>query len=84
MTGAEDILLRRVEHLIEQESNPQNRIVIALAGAPGSGKSTIASALTEVFNASHTEQLQVVPMVWHNYHLVPPSPKHIIGLLIES
>jgi pantothenate kinase len=58
-----DILLERLEALIEQETNPQKRIIIALAGAPGSGKSTVASALTERFNSKNTAQLQVVPMV---------------------
>jgi pantothenate kinase len=63
MSNPEDIFLQRLEVLTKLDTCPGKRIIIALAGAPGSGKSTVAAALTKRFNATHKEKLQVVPMV---------------------
>ena len=63
MSAPEDVFLRRLELLVKRDSCPQKRIVIALAGAPGSGKSTVAAALKKRFNGPHSQHLQIVPMV---------------------
>jgi 2-phosphoglycerate kinase len=60
----EETLLKRLELLILRNAHsPHKRIIIALAGTPGSGKSTISSALTRRFNARNEGKLQIVPMV---------------------
>jgi len=65
MDNFEDQLSNRLEQLLKRNALlPNKRLIVALAGAPGSGKTTIASALMRKFNATHqTQQLQVVPMV---------------------
>jgi adenylylsulfate kinase-like enzyme len=64
MEAPEETLLKRLELLIRSnESIPQKRIIIALAGTPGSGKTTISSALRQRFKISTGRELQVVPMV---------------------
>lgn len=65
MDDFEDQLSNHLERLLKRNALlPHKRLIVALAGAPGSGKSTIASALMQKFNATHqTQQLQVIPMV---------------------
>jgi len=63
MENFEGQLSNRLEQLIDGNTLfPKKRIVVAFAGAPGSGKSTVASSLMRAFNAKHREQLLVVPM----------------------
>ncbi len=64
MASPEDIFLRRLDILMKLDTCPRKRIIIALAGAPGSGKSTVAEALSKRFNKKHTHQVQIVPMVF--------------------
>lgn len=48
------------------ERNPPSshrRILIALAGVPGSGKSTISAALVKKFSTSGLEKIAILPMV---------------------
>lgn len=64
MSSLISILSQRIELLVEQyKACPQKRILIALAGGPGSGKTTLAAAVAKDYNVSHQEDLQVVPMV---------------------
>lgn len=64
MDEVEKSLYKRLQRLLERSaSHPERRILIALAGTPGSGKSTIASALVRSFNATNKEKIQVIPMV---------------------
>ena len=64
MERPENILCDRVEALLRDDSlSSQKRIIIAMAGAPGSGKSVISAALVKLFNERNVEQMKVVPMV---------------------
>ena len=50
------------------------RVIVAIAGAPGSGKSTVADALAERLNMAVPGQAAVLPMDGFHYddlHLVP-------------
>lgn len=76
MSAPEDIFLRRLDLLVKRYSCPQKRIVIALAGAPGSGKSTVAAALKKRFNGPHSQHLQVVPMVCLTPLTTEPESDH--------
>lgn len=57
-------LVRRVEELLlRQASNPRQRLLVALAGVPGSGKSTVSNALIFALGRRNVEDVAVVPMV---------------------
>lgn len=64
-------LCDRVEYLLAQlfTASPQQRIMIALAGVPGSGKSTVCAAVLNALSCRGVEDVSVVPMVSkiHNY-----------------
>ncbi|WP_224701108.1 nucleoside/nucleotide kinase family protein [Devosia aquimaris] len=65
-------LSRLVPHILEMESQAHatapgaaagnGRIVIGLAGGPGTGKSTLAAELVAMLNATHPGSAQLVPM----------------------
>jgi hypothetical protein len=59
------LLCSRIEALIATKTltNPQSRVLIALAGVPGSGKSTISSALIKELPARGIDCVTVLPMV---------------------
>jgi putative protein kinase ArgK-like GTPase of G3E family len=60
-------LERRVEKLLlRQASEPRQRILVALAGVPGSGKSTVSSALVTQLKLRGVQDVVVVPMVCCN------------------
>jgi pantothenate kinase len=64
MADTESMLANRVRLLLEKYHGfPQRRILPALAGGPGSGKSTISSAFAKYWNERNAEQIQVFPMV---------------------
>jgi pantothenate kinase len=57
-------LVKRVEKLLtSQASNPRQRILVALAGVPGSGKSTISNALIAELALRGIQDVSIVPMV---------------------
>ena len=56
------VLRERIGTLRENEAE-DSRVVIALAGIPGSGKSTIATALLDDLYQAGIEDVAVVPMV---------------------
>lgn len=57
-------LCARVQDLlVRNASYPRQRILIALAGVPGSGKSTISTALLQALPYYGIENAAVVPMV---------------------
>tara|TARA_R110002003_G_scaffold248_3_gene17667 strand:- start:13401 stop:13625 length:225 start_codon:yes stop_codon:yes gene_type:complete len=57
-------LARRVEKLLlRQARHPRQRILVALAGVPGSGKSTVSQALIAELTARGVRDVVVVPMV---------------------
>lgn len=57
-------LVSRVEHLLQrQASNPRQRILIALAGVPGSGKSTVSHALIQELLRRGINNVALAPMV---------------------
>jgi Mrp family chromosome partitioning ATPase len=59
-----DILCRRVAALQERfPRSTRRRILITLAGVPGSGKSTVATALTTSLREQGAENVVVLPMV---------------------
>lgn len=59
------LLCRRVETLIgdKKPADPGGRVLIALAGVPGSGKSTISSALLRALPNKGIDEVAVLPMV---------------------
>jgi putative protein kinase ArgK-like GTPase of G3E family len=57
-------LVRRVERLlVRQASDPRQRLLVALAGVPGSGKSTVSNALISELAMRGVQDVAVVPMV---------------------
>lgn len=64
LKDAISVLEKRVENLIlSQSSSPRQRMLVALAGVPGSGKSTVTSALLVALAARGIENVAVVPQV---------------------
>ena len=57
-----DALQERIIKL-RQSQIDSNRIIIALAGIPGSGKSTIAARLSDKLRRTGVHDVVVVPMV---------------------
>jgi pantothenate kinase len=60
--------------LLAERAKAGGRVIAALAGAPGSGKSTQADALAEALNARQPGLAAVLPMDGYHYddlHLVP-------------
>lgn len=61
-----ETLRTRVERLLaRQASEPSRRILIALAGVPGAGKTTVTSALMRDLSRRRVDGVVVVPMVQH-------------------
>jgi pantothenate kinase len=57
-------LCDRVEYLLTKHAaSPQERLLIALAGVPGSGKSTISRAVVKGLAYRGTGNVVIVPMV---------------------
>lgn len=58
------MLTERIESLLKRQkaTNPRRRVLIALAGVPGSGKSTISAALLQVLPEYGIDDLAVLPM----------------------
>ena len=57
-------LCDRVDYLLTKYArSPQKRLIIALAGVPGSGKSTISRAVVRALSDRGTDNVAVVPMV---------------------
>ena len=58
------MLAQRVEGLLGKfSSQPDRRIMIALAGVPGSGKSTVSGMLLEKLRQNELHNVVVIPMV---------------------
>ncbi|KAF5641646.1 panthothenate kinase uridine kinase-related [Fusarium sp. NRRL 52700] len=62
-------LVERVERLLTQQklSAPTQRILIALAGVPGSGKTTLSDALIQELNKNGISDVAVLPMDGFHY-----------------
>jgi pantothenate kinase len=45
------------------EENTSRRILVAVAGVPGSGKSTITAALSKLYHERQDKTLTILPMV---------------------
>jgi pantothenate kinase-related protein Tda10 len=57
-------LVRRVEKLLSrQASDPRQRILVGLAGVPGSGKSTVSNRLIAELVLHGIQDVAVIPMV---------------------
>ena len=57
-------LAKRTENLLSrQASDPGRRMLVALAGVPGAGKSTVSDALITELTARGNKDVAVVPMV---------------------
>jgi putative protein kinase ArgK-like GTPase of G3E family len=57
-------LVKRTETLLaRQASTPAQRMLVALAGVPGAGKSTVSDALLMELAARGIKDVAVVPMV---------------------
>lgn len=63
-----------VKRLSAQAAQGPGRVIVAIAGAPGSGKSTVADELVERLNATKPGLAAVLPMDGYHYddlYLVP-------------
>lgn len=59
-------LRTRIELLLaRQASNPSQRLLVALAGVPGAGKTAVTSALLRDLSTREIDGVVVVPMVQH-------------------
>ncbi|KAK8092277.1 uncharacterized protein PG998_015109 [Apiospora kogelbergensis] len=59
----------RVEQLLEQQkTNASGRVLVALAGVPGSGKTTVSSALLASLSTSGRRQGDVVVVPMDGFH----------------
>lgn len=57
-------LVSRVEELLQRQvSNPRQRMLVALAGVPGSGKSTVSHDLLQALARRGIGNVSIVPMV---------------------
>jgi putative protein kinase ArgK-like GTPase of G3E family len=57
-------LVRRVQKLLARQAcDPRQRILVGLAGVPGSGKSTVSDALIAELVLRGVQDVAVVPMV---------------------
>jgi hypothetical protein len=69
-------LVRRVEALLQrQAADPQQRVLVALAGVPGSGKSTVSHALLTELASRGIGDVAVVPMVRYRPSKTPVANK---------
>ena len=59
------LLCSHVDALLSAKTiaNSRGRVLIALAGVPGSGKSTISSALLQALPGQGIDHIAVLPMV---------------------
>ncbi|KAK5053823.1 hypothetical protein LTR84_001785 [Exophiala bonariae] len=63
-----ETVFQRIDVLLErQATNPRQRMLIALAGIPGSGKSTISSGLMRKLSKKNAGFVAVVPMDGFHY-----------------
>lgn len=67
MDGAVDALCLRVQDLLKKTTDPEHRLLIAIAGAPGSGKSTIAQAVLQALPNYGITSVQAIPMDGFHY-----------------
>lgn len=71
---APSIDIAALADLLAEKAQGGGRVVAALAGAPGSGKSTVAERLADALNARRAGLASVLPMDGYHYddlHLVP-------------
>lgn len=65
--GLNETVLDLAGHVMKllhcQASNPRQRVLVALAGVPGSGKSTVSHALLEELAGRGVKDVAIVPMV---------------------
>ena len=78
MTGDMTDLLRLADLVAERANGPEGaasgRVIVALAGAPGSGKSWLADRLADLLNVRRPGLAEVLPMDGYHYddlYLVP-------------
>lgn len=57
------VLFDRVVALLKDASNFQKRVVIALAGVPGAGKSMISAGLMRQLQHQGIKDVSLIPMV---------------------
>ncbi|KAF5596661.1 panthothenate kinase uridine kinase-related [Fusarium subglutinans] len=71
-------LIERVERLLTRQklSAPTQRILIALAGVPGSGKTTLSDALIKELEKNGISDVAVLPMVSDQHILKSPTPSN--------
>ncbi|KAH6642288.1 P-loop containing nucleoside triphosphate hydrolase protein [Boeremia exigua] len=68
LTGPTLDLVSRIERLLQRQAlNPRQRILVALAGVPGSGKSTVSYALLQELVRRGVNDVTIVPMDGFHY-----------------
>ncbi|KAL3418308.1 nicotinamide riboside kinase [Phlyctema vagabunda] len=68
MASIQDVFSERLQLLCRRyPPSSRKRILVALAGSPGSGKTTITASLVQSFNARSEIKIQVVPMDGFHY-----------------
>ncbi|KAL5347882.1 hypothetical protein ACLOAV_007293 [Pseudogymnoascus australis] len=71
-------LCERLRLLLEKNpASSRRRILVAFAGTPGSGKTTISAALTKVWNAKQTPNASITVLPMDGFHY----PKSILPTL---
>lgn len=84
-----DMVRDRVKNLLTKQeySNPCGRILIALAGVPGSGKSTVSNAMLRALLEHGIEDIAVLPMVCsrcHGRNLLPGANNGRMDFIIPK
>lgn len=67
MTVAATTDLDHLAHLLAKRAEAGGRVIAAVAGAPGSGKSTVADRLADLMNARVPGMAAVLPMDGYHY-----------------
>jgi putative protein kinase ArgK-like GTPase of G3E family len=69
------MLRDRIQNLLTKQAcaDPRCRVLIALAGVPGSGKSTVSDALLRALPDHGNNEVAVLPMVRRQCHHVSSS-----------
>ena len=69
-----DITIKELENILIKKCKQKKRVILAIAGPPASGKSTIAKKISEHFNSKQQDFSSILPMDGFHYddtYLIP-------------